>query len=352
MDATTIEKAPRLSDFDLEIPEQLIAQFPASRRDHCNLMVLDRARKTIGSHHFYRLPTFLDEGDVLVLNDTRVFPARLHAIKGGNGARVEVFLLRELENDHWEVLVKPGRKVHIGDRLTFNGEVHCEVIDHTVAGGRVVHFHYPGRSFHDFLEQHGKSPLPPYIRREPEPDDRDAYQTVYARHRGAVAAPTAGLHFTPELLEELPRKGVKLAYLTLHIGLGTFRPVKVEDVTNHHMDAEFYRVSRQTARTVNQAKAGGKRVVAVGTSTARALETAADSHHQINAGEGWTDIFIYPPYTFHIVSALLTNFHQPRSTLIMLVSAFAGKSFLFEAYHQAVREECRFYSYGDAMLIL
>ncbi|MFB0516904.1 MAG: tRNA preQ1(34) S-adenosylmethionine ribosyltransferase-isomerase QueA [Candidatus Neomarinimicrobiota bacterium] len=336
----------------MDIPDQLIAQFPTPQRDRCRLMVLDRASKTIGSHRFHQLPEFLDEGDVLILNDTRVFPARLQAAKDGTGAQVEVFLLKELENDLWEVLVKPGRRVHLGNRLTFSGGVHCEVTDHTATGGRVVRFHYPGTSFHNFLEKYGRSPLPPYIRREPEPGDRSAYQTVYARNRGAVAAPTAGLHFTRALLDELSRKKVRIAYLTLHIGLGTFRPVKVEDVTQHHLEAEFYRVSKRTARIVNQAKAGGKRVVAVGTTTARTLETVAVSSHQITDGEGWTDKFIYPPYTFKIVSALITNFHQPRSTLIMLASAFAGQAFLFEAYRQAISAGYKFYSYGDAMLIL
>ena len=352
MDTTTSEETPRLSDFDLEIPERLIAQFPTSRRDHSRLMVLDRANEAIGHHHFYELPEFLDQGDVLVLNDTRVFPVRLHATKERTAARIEVFLLRELEDDRWEVLVKPARKVRVGDRLIFNEEAHCQVVDVTAAGGRVVRFHNSGDSFYRFLDKHGKSPLPPYIRREPELQDRNAYQTVYARHRGAVAAPTAGLHFTNALLEQLQARGVKLAYLTLHIGLGTFRPVQVEDVTQHRMDAEFYSVSEETAEIVNRALAGGKGVVAVGTSTARALETVAVSRHQISDGEDWTDKFIYPPYAFKIMSGLLTNFHQPKSTLIMLASAFAGKSFLFRGYRQAIREEYRFYSYGDAMLIL
>ncbi len=352
MDTTTIEETPRLSDFDLEVPEELIAQFPASQRDQSRLMVLNRTTEAIGNHHFYELPDFLDEGDVLILNDTQVFPARLYATREGSSARIEVFLLRELEKDRWEVLVRPGRKVRLGDRLIFNEKVRGEVTDNTPSGGRVVHFQHPNRSLHNFLEKHGQSPLPPYIRREPEPRDKNAYQTVYARRRGAVAAPTAGLHFTDELLDELLSKGVEITYLTLHIGLGTFRPVQVEDVTRHQMDAEFYSVSEEAADIINRALAGGRRVVAVGTSTARALETVASSGRSITAGEGWTDKFIYPPYSFKIVNVLLTNFHQPRSTLIMLVSAFAGKSFLFQGYRQAVREQYRFYSYGDAMLIL
>ncbi|UCH63299.1 MAG: tRNA preQ1(34) S-adenosylmethionine ribosyltransferase-isomerase QueA [Fidelibacterota bacterium] len=352
MDTTAIEETPRLSDFDLEVPEHLIAQFPPEERDHCRLMVLDRAAEVIGGHRFYELSGFLNEGDVLVLNDTRVFPARLYATREGTSARIEVLLLQELENDRWEVLVRPGRKVRVGDRLLFNGEAHCRVMDSTASGGRVVHFQLSNHSLHDFLEQHGRSPLPPYIRREPEPQDRSAYQTVYARHRGAVAAPTAGLHFTEALLDQLRAKGVQLVYITLHIGLGTFRPVQVEDVTRHHMDAEYYSVSEESAEAVNRALAGGQRVVAVGTSTARTLETLAARGHQITSGEGWTDLFIYPPYEFKIVDAMLTNFHLPRSTLIMMVSAFMGRQFLFRAYRQAVREEYRFYSYGDAMLIL
>ncbi|MBA7614853.1 S-adenosylmethionine:tRNA ribosyltransferase-isomerase [subsurface metagenome] len=322
MDTTTIEETPRLSDFDLEIPERLIAQFPPERRDHCRLMVLDRAAEAIGHHHFYELPEFLNQGDVLVLNDTRVFPARLYATKDGTAARIEVLLLQELGGDRWEVLVRPGRKVRVGDRLIFNEEAHCQVIDATASGGRVVHFQHSNRSLHDFLEKHGQSPLPPYIRREPEPQDRSAYQTVYARHRGAVAAPTAGLHFTEALLDELRAKGVKLACLTLHIGLGTFRPVQVEDVTRHHMDAEYYSVSEETAETVNRALAWGQRVVAVGTSTARALETVAAGEGVITPGEGWTDKFIYPPYSFKIVGGLVTNFHQPWYRLLR-----AGRSF-------------------------
>ena len=352
MDTITIEETPRLSDFDLEVPEELIAQFPPEQRDHCRLMVLDRAAADIGDHRFHELPEFLDQGDVLVLNDTRVFPARLYATKDGTAARIEVLLLRELGEDCWEVLVRPGRKVRVGDRLIFDEKVRGEVTDNTTSGGRIVHFQHSNRSLHNFLDRHGQSPLPPYIRREPEPRDKSAYQTVYACRRGAVAAPTAGLHFTEALLDELLAKGVKIAYLTLHVGLGTFRPVQVEDVSRHQMDAEFYSVSEETADIINRALAGERRVAAVGTTTARALETVASSGRSITAGEGWTDKFIYPPYSFKIVNVLLTNFHQPRSTLIMLVSAFAGRPLLFQGYRQAVREQYRFYSYGDAMLIL
>ena len=352
MEFDIIEKTPPLADFDLVVPDELIAQYPCARRDQCRLMVLDRERQTTGSHPFHQLREFLDEGDLLVLNDTRVFPARLFAVKERTASRVEVFLLRELEDQLWEVLVKPARKVRVGNRLMFQQEVIGDVIDHTVSGGRVVRFQSNGIPFYDFLEQHGQSPLPPYIHREPEPKDKRAYQTVYARERGAVAAPTAGLHFTRALLDELPGAGVSIAYLTLHIGLGTFRPVRVEDVSHHHMDSEYYSIDEQTAAAVNRAREGGHRVVAVGTSTSRALETAASTNGTVAAGRGWTDKFIYPPYEFRAISGLLTNFHQPKSTLLMLVSAFAGKSFLFESYERAIREEYQFYSYGDAMLII
>ncbi len=345
-------QTPRLSEYDLQIPEHLVAQFPIARRDRCRLMVLDRTHQTIESHHFFQLPDFLDEGDVLVLNDTQVFPARLFATREGTGARIEVLLHRELEQDRWEALVKPGRKVQVGERLIFDDEVSGDVLETTPSGGRIIHFHHSHASLHDFIDRHGRPPLPPYIRREPVPGDRETYQTVYACHRGAVAAPTAGLHFTPELLEVLSNKGIQLAYLTLHVGPGTFRPVQVEDVSEHHLEAEFYSISTETTGTINAAKAQGKRVLAVGTTTARALETVAGAEGQITPGEGWTDTFIYPPYAFKVPDGLITNFHQPKSTLIMLVATFAGKTFLFEAYHQAVREEYRFYSYGDAMLII
>ncbi len=294
----------------------------------------------------------LDAGDVLILNNTRVFPARLHATKEKTGSKVEIFLLRELEDDLWEVLVKPSRKVRVGNKLCLDGGVHCDVVDSTLDGIRMVRFHYAHESFYDFLEEHGKSPLPPYIHREPEPLDKGAYQTVFAKHRGAVAAPTAGLHFTRAFLNELTNRGIKIGYLTLHVGLGTFKPVRAEDVTRHHMDAEYYRVSKTTADLVNQARAQGKRVVAVGTTATRALETVAFGQSQIISGEGWTDKFIYPPYRFKIVTGLLTNFHQPKSTLIMLAAAFAGKSLLLKSYREAIKGHYKFFSYGDAMLIL
>ena len=315
-------------------------------------MVVDRKTQTIGSYRFDQIINYLHEGDVLILNDTQVFPARLSATKERTGSRIEIFLLRELENDLWEVLVKPSRKVRVGNTLELSDGVRCEVVDHTLDGGRIVRFQYQSDSFYDFLERHGESPLPPYIRREVEPNDKEAYQTVFAKHRGAVAAPTAGLHFTRALLADLADQGVKIGYLTLHVGLGTFKPVRVENVARHHMDAEYYHVSQATADLVNQARTNGNQVVAVGTTATRALETVAFRQSQITRGEGWTDKFIYPPYNFKIVTGLLTNFHQPKSTLIMLAAAFAGKSLLFKSYRQAIREQYQFYSYGDAMLVL
>ncbi|UCH09275.1 MAG: tRNA preQ1(34) S-adenosylmethionine ribosyltransferase-isomerase QueA [Fidelibacterota bacterium] len=352
MDTPIHHKTPQLSDFDLQIPDRLIAQFPNPERDQCRLMVLDRNDHSIANRHFYQLPEFLDEGDVLVLNDTRVFPARLFATREKTGAQIEVLLLQETGPDQWEVLVKPGRKARVGGRLAFEGGVTGDIIATTASGGRLVRFTHDHLPFEQFLEQHGKSPLPPYIRREPEPQDRQTYQTVYARHRGAVAAPTAGLHFTEALLETVASRGVSVTYITLHVGLGTFRPVQEEDITRHQMDAEYYHVSAETANTINDTVAGGGRIVAVGTTTARALETVAIGPGKISNGSGWTEKFIYPPYTFLAVDALITNFHQPKSSLIMLVSAFAGKPFLFEAYQKAVQDGYRFYSYGDAMLIL
>ena len=352
MEFDVIEKPPRLGDFDLTVPEELVAQYPSAERDQCRLMVLDRKGESRSSQHFPELPEFLNERDLLVLNDTRVFPARLFATKERTASQVEVFLLRELESQLWEVLVKPARKVRVGNRLVFPQEVVGQVLDNTVSGGRVIRFENQDEPFLDYLERNGQSPLPPYIHREPEAKDKRAYQTVYARKCGAVAAPTAGLHFTEALLRKLLDRGVELAFLTLHIGLGTFRPVRAEDITRHHMDSEYYNIDEQTADAVNRARAAGGRVVAVGTSTARALETAGCNGGDLTSSQGWTDKFIYPPYTFQAVNGLLTNFHQPKSTLIMLVSAFAGRTFLFESYQQAIREGYQFYSYGDAMLIL
>jgi len=288
----------------------------------------------------------------LVLNNTQVFSARLFANKDKSDAKVEVFLLRELENDLWEAMVKPARKVRIGNKLIFNENISCDVIDNTVSGGRVLRFEYNGENLYSFIDKNGFSPLPPYIKREPIADDKKNYQTVYASRRGSVAAPTAGLHFSKELIKKLEKKGVKIAYVTLHIGLGTFRSILVEDLTRHHMDSEYYEVPKETADLINEAKSKKKKVWTVGTSTVRTLETVVVSGFQITPKQGWTDKFIYPPYKFKMSDRLITNFHTPKSTLMLLVAAFASKDLVLEAYQEAIKKKYRFYSYGDAMLVL
>jgi len=341
----------KLSDFKYELPEELIAQYPAEKRDQSRLMVLDRKTETIETRVFSDIIDYLNPGDCLVLNETKVFPARLMATKDKTDAQVEIFLLRELENNLWEVLVKPARKVRVGNRLTIAKDFYCDVIDNTVSGGRVVRFNYRG-DFFTYVEQLGKSPLPPYIKRDSEEIDKERYQTVFAKVRGAVAAPTAGLHFTQKLLEKIQKKGVKLVFVVLHLGLGSFRPVVVEDLSRHKMDSEYYEISEEAANTINQTIKQGKYVVAVGTSTVRVLESVVTSENLVKPAKGWTDKFIYPPYEIKIVDRLVTNFHLPCSTLLMLVSAFAGRDFIFKAYQKAIQEKWRFYSYGDAMLIL
>jgi len=341
----------KLSDFKYTIPEQLIAQYPASKRDESKLMVLHRNKCTIDHRLFSDVKEYFQKGDCLVVNETKVFPARVMATKEKTEAKVEIFLLRELEASLWEVLVKPARKVRVGNRLHLTDDLYCDVIDNTVSGGRVVRFNYNG-NFFSIVEELGRSPLPPYIRREPEPLDKERYQTVYAKVRGAVAAPTAGLHFTLELLAEIASLGVKVVPIVLHVGLGSFRPVQVEDLSRHKMDSEFYEIYEHSAKVINQTKTKGGKILAVGTTTVRTLETAVTSDHSVKAENGWTDKFIYPPYEFKIVDAVLTNFHLPGSTLLMLVSAFAGRDFIFKAYRKAIRDKYRFYSYGDAMLIL
>ena len=343
----------RLSDFDYELPEELIAKYPIEKRDHSRLMVIDRKQETIRHKHFYNLPELLNPGDLVIVNETMVYPARLWAIKDRTEAKVEVFLLRELENNLWEVMVKPARKVRIGNKLTVAEGVQCDVIDNTVSGGRVVRFNnISQQDLYALIDKIGQSPLPPYIDREPTPVDKIKYQTVYAKRRGAVAAPTAGLHFTTELIDKIKAKGVKVQSVVLHIGLGTFRPVTVEDLSRHRMDSEYFEVSAETAIAINEAKAKGKRVVAVGTSVVRTLETVTVSGFQISPRKGWTDKFIHPPYDFKMVDVLITNFHQPKSTLIMQVAAFAGLDLILKAYKEAIKKKYRFFSYGDAMIIL
>ncbi len=343
----------RLSDFDFQVPEELIAKFPVKQRDHSRLMVLDRAKNSIAHKRFYNLPDYLNPGDLLVVNETKVYPARLWALKDRTEAKVEVFLLRELENNLWEVMVKPARKVRIGNKLTIAEGVQCDVIDNTVSGGRVVRFNnIPREVLYKLIDAVGQSPLPPYIDREPTEEDKVRYQTVYAKRRGAVAAPTAGLHFTTELMKKITDKGVKIYPIVLHIGLGTFRPVTVEDLGRHRMDSEYYEVSAETALAINEAKSKNKRIIAVGTSVVRALETVTVSGFQISPRRGWTDKFIHPPYEFKMVNVLITNFHQPKSTLILQVSAFGGHALVMRAYQEAIKRKYRFFSFGDAMIIL
>ncbi|MBN2601196.1 MAG: tRNA preQ1(34) S-adenosylmethionine ribosyltransferase-isomerase QueA [Candidatus Marinimicrobia bacterium] len=343
----------RLSDFDYELPEELIAKYPIEKRDHSKLMVVNRKDQSIQHKHFYDLPDYLNPGDLLIVNETMVYPARLWAIKDRTEAKVEVFLLRELENNLWEVMVKPARKVRIGNKLTVADGVQCDVIDNTVSGGRVVRFNdISQQDLYALIDKIGQSPLPPYIDRDPTPIDKIKYQTVYAKRRGAVAAPTAGLHFTKDLIDKIKAKGVKIRPIVLHIGLGTFRPVTVEDLSRHRMDSEYYEVSAETAIAINETKARGKRVIAVGTSVVRALETVTVSGFQVSPRKGWTDKFIHPPYDFKMVDILVTNFHQPKSTLIMQVAAFAGLDLVLKAYNEATKKKYHFFSYGDAMVIL
>jgi len=341
----------KLSDFKYNLPDKLIAQYPSDERDQCRLMILNRESGTMEEGIFADVIDYMEKGDSLVINQTKVFPARLEGSKDKTDARVEVFLLRELEQGLWEVLVKPARKVRVGNRLTIGNELACDVIDNTVSGGRVVRFNYSG-DFYEIVDRIGKSPLPPYIRREPEPSDKLRYQTVYARERGAVAAPTAGLHFTEPLLKKIKAKGIKIVPLTLHLGLGSFRAVVVEDLSRHKMDSEFFEISEEAAEAINETMRNKHKVVAVGTSVVRALEANVTSEGWAKAGHGWTDKFIYPPYEFRIVDRMITNFHLPQSTLLMLVSAFAGRDLVFKAYRKAIRDKFMFFSYGDSMLIL
>ena len=346
------KKKWKLADFDYSLPEKYIAQYPAKRRDLSKLMVLHRETGKIEHKTFSNLPEYLRRNDLVILNNTKVFPARLYASKDRTDAKVEVFLLRELENDLWEVMVRPARKVRIGNKLMFTKNVYCDVIDNTISGGRVVRFEYNGEDIYNVIDRVGISPLPPYIKRESEPKDKIRYQTVFAEKRGAVAAPTAGLHFTDGLLKRIHAKGAKTSYTTLHIGLGTFRPVQVEDLNRHQMDSEYFEINPKTALSINATKKKRRRVFAVGTSSVRSLETVAVSGFQVSPKRGWTDKFIYPPYNFKMVDAMITNFHQPKSTLLMMVSAFADRDQIMKAYREAKKNDYRFLSYGDAMLIL
>ncbi|KGX93502.1 S-adenosylmethionine tRNA ribosyltransferase [Pontibacillus halophilus JSM 076056 = DSM 19796] len=338
-----------IEQFDFDLPERLIAQTPLKDRTSSRMMAINRSEERIEHQHFYNITSYLKSGDCLVLNDTKVLPARLYGVKEDTGAKMEVLLLHQQEGDRWETLVKPAKKVKEGTRISFgDGKLVAECIGMKEHGGRILQFHYEG-IFLEVLESLGEMPLPPYIKEQLP--DRDRYQTVYAKEEGSAAAPTAGLHFTHELLEELQQKGVQIAYITLHVGLGTFRPVSADTVEDHDMHAEFYTMSEETAAQLNQVRAEGGRIISVGTTSTRTLETIARDYGQFQAVSGWTDIFIYPPYEFKAIDGLITNFHLPKSTLIMLVSAFAGKELTMEAYRKAVEEEYRFFSFGDAMFI-
>lgn len=345
----------RIDDFDYQLPEGLIAQHPSEKRDICRLMVVNRQKKSVDHKHFYDILNYLHEGDCLVLNNSKVLPARLFGVKEGTGAKVEFLLIKRIEGDKWETMVRPGKRLKPGDRVTFGDHFSADILDYSEDGTRIVEFDYEG-IFMERLEELGKMPLPPYIDRESTADDKDMYQTVYCKEEGSVAAPTAGLHFTEELLKKAEAKGVRLAYVTLHVGIGTFRPVKCENVEDHHMHFEEYFVDEETANVINDTILKGGRIVSVGTTSTRTLESAAyldekSGRYLVKAGAGSTGIFIYPGYTFKVVEALITNFHLPKSTLLMLISALYDREKILEAYEIAVQEKYRFFSYGDAMLI-
>lgn len=336
-------------DFYYELPEELIAQDPLEDRSSSRLLVLDKESGAVSHHVFKDVIDYLNEGDCLVINDTKVLPARLIGAKVGTDAKIEVLLLKRKENNIWETLVKPGKKAKIGTKISFgDGLLMGEVVDIVEEGNRLIQFTYEG-TFEEILDQLGQMPLPPYITHHLE--DKNRYQTVYAEHTGSAAAPTAGLHFTPELLEKIEKKGVDIARVTLHVGLGTFRPVKVDEITDHHMHSEFFQIEEEAATKINRAKDTGKKVICVGTTSCRTVESAADETGHLKACSGWTEIFIYPGYQFKVLDSLITNFHLPESTLVMLVSALAGREHVLAAYEEAVKERYRFFSFGDAMLI-
>ena len=342
----------RLVEFQYNLPERFIAQKPLPRRDASKLMVLHKDTGEIEHRKFTNIVDYLDKEDTIVINETKVFPARVQAIKEKTNAEVELFLLRELESNMWEVLVKPARKVRIGNKLRITKDVSCDVIDNTISGGRVVRFSCNGDDVYKIIDKVGAAPLPPYIKRKATAVDKRRYQTIYARRTGAVAAPTAGLHFTKPLLEKIKQKGVNIVPIILNVGLGTFKPVQVEDLSRHRMDSEYFEIPVSAADIVNETMKKGKKIMGIGTTSARALESVFITEDRINPGMGWTDKFIFPPYDFKVVNKLITNFHMPGSTLLMLVSAFASRDMIFHSYEVAKRHKYRFYSYGDAMLIL
>ena len=338
-----------VKDFDYDLPEELIAQDPLEDRSSSRLMVLDKKTGDIEHKIFRDVVDYLQPGDCLVLNNTKVIPARLFGVKEGTEAKIEILLLKRKENDIWETLVKPGKKCKPGVKISFGeGLLTGEVLEVVEDGNRLIRFHYDG-IFEEILDQLGQMPLPPYITHQLK--DKNRYQTVYAKYDGSAAAPTAGLHFTPELLQQIRDMGIDIAEVTLHVGLGTFRPVKVDTIEEHHMHSEFYRIEQSEADKINRAKANGHRVIAVGTTSTRTLESAAEEDGTLREKSGWTDIFIYPGYKFKVMDGLITNFHLPESTLVMLVSAFAGRDHVLKAYEEAVKEKYRFFSFGDAMFI-
>lgn len=338
-----------VKDFYFDLPQELIAQDPLEDRSASRLLVLNKTTGAVTHRHFRDIKEYLRPGDCLVINDTKVIPARLFGVKKDTGAKIEVLLLKRRENDIWETLVKPGKKAKPGTELDFgDGRLKATVVDVVDEGNRLIQFHYDG-IFEEILDELGQMPLPPYITHQLQ--DKNRYQTVYAKHEGSAAAPTAGLHFTKELLKEIEDMGVKIAHVTLHVGLGTFRPVKVDNVLDHHMHSEFYMVEESEAKKVNDTKAAGGRVICVGTTSCRTIESAAGEDGLLKAGSGWTEIFIYPGYEFKILDCLITNFHLPESTLVMLVSALAGREHVLAAYQQAIEERYRFFSFGDAMFI-
>ncbi len=338
----------KTDDFDYELPEELIAQTPLEKRDESKLLVMNKNTGEMEHHHFHDILSYLKKGDVLVINDTKVIPARLLGIKEETSAHIELLMLKDLGNDTWETLAKPAKRVKVGSMIDFGGELKAECIEEKEEGIRIVKLHYKG-ILYEVLDRLGEMPLPPYIHEKLK--EKDRYQTVYAKEIGSAAAPTAGLHFTKELLKEIKEKGVIITNVTLHVGLGTFRPVKVDDVTKHKMHSEFYQMSKETADILNQAKKEGRRIISVGTTSVRTLETIYSLYHTFQECSGFTDIFIYPGYQFQAVDCLITNFHLPKSTLIMLVSAFSKKEYILNAYKEAVREKYRFFSFGDSMFL-
>jgi S-adenosylmethionine:tRNA ribosyltransferase-isomerase len=348
----------KLSQFKFDLPLNLIAQHPAKRREDSRMMVVHRKTGQIENKHFRDVMDYFNDKDVFVVNNTKVFPARMYGRKEKTGAKIEVFLLRELNkpNRLWDVIVDPARKIRVGNKLYFgdNDELVAEVIDNTTSRGRTIRFLWDGTDdeFRQVLEILGETPLPKYIKRKPDEEDKERYQTVYAKHEGAVAAPTAGLHFSKELIKRLEIKGIRFAEATLHTGLGTFRPIEVEDLSKHKMDAEYYRVDEEACKIVNKARLGGHRICSVGTTTMRALESSFTAEKLLKPSEGWTNTFIHPPYQFNIADALITNFHLPKTSLLIMVCAFAGYDLTMEAYKRAIKDKYRFFSYGDAMLLI